>query len=169
MITRHLAAVGIFLATAGCLAAQTKDQKSSAADSGRVRFINPPGLAENPRYSHVVEITKGRLVLISGQVAFDKSGSLVGKGDMRAQTTQVFENLKAALDSVGATFNDVVKLNSFLVNMPENLPAYREVRAKYLADNKHQPTSTTVGVAALVTPDLLLEMEAEVVLPERKN
>jgi enamine deaminase RidA (YjgF/YER057c/UK114 family) len=169
MITRHLAAAGILLALASSLAGQTKDQKSSAVDSGPVRFINPPGLAQNPRYSHVVEISKGRLILISGQVAFDKDGNLVGKGDMRAQTTQVLENLKAALDSVGATFNDVVKLNSFLVNMPENLAAYREVRAKYLADNKHQPTSTTVGVAALVSPDLLLEMEAEVVLPERKK
>jgi enamine deaminase RidA (YjgF/YER057c/UK114 family) len=109
------------------------------------------------------------LILVSGQVALDKDGHVVGKGDMRAQTTRVFENLKTALDSVGATFNDVVKLNSFLVNMPDTLAAYREVRAKYLVGNKHQPTSTTVGVAALVNPDLLLEMEAEVVLPERKK
>jgi enamine deaminase RidA (YjgF/YER057c/UK114 family) len=168
MTARFLATSAFFLSLAGSLAAQTKDQKSPA-ESATVRFINPPGLAQNPRYTHVVEISKGRLVLISGQVAFDKDGNLVGKGDMRAQTTQVFENLKAALDSVGATFNVVVKLNSFLVNMPENIAAYRDVRAKYLAGNQHQPTSTTVGVAALVHPDLLLEIEAEVVLPERRK
>jgi enamine deaminase RidA (YjgF/YER057c/UK114 family) len=168
MTARFLVASASFLSLVGLLAAQTKDQKS-APESSPVRFINPPGLAQNPRYTHVVEISKGHLVLISGQVAFDKDGNLVGKGDMRAQTTQVFENLKSALDSVGATFNDVVKLNSFLVNMSDNLAAYRDVRAKYLAANRHQPASTTVGVASLVHPDLLLEIEAHVVLPDRKK
>jgi enamine deaminase RidA (YjgF/YER057c/UK114 family) len=166
---RYLASTALLLAVVSALEAQTKEQKARPAESGAVRFTNPPGLAQNPRYSHVVEIRKGRIVLISGQVAFDKDGNLVGKGDMRAQTTQVFENLRAALDSVGATFDDVVKLNSFLVNMPETLPTYREVRAKYLTQNRHQPTSTTVGVAALVHPDLLLEMEAEVVLSDHKK
>jgi 2-iminobutanoate/2-iminopropanoate deaminase len=168
MIVRHLVALALVLSLVGSLAAQTKKEKS-ADQSNSVRFINPPGLVPSPAYTHVAEITRGRLILVSGQVAFDKDGHLVGKGDMRAQTTQAFENLKVALDAVGANFNDVVKLNSFLVNMPENIAAYREVRAKYLAANQHQPTSTTVGVAALVHPDLLLEMEAEVVLPERKK
>ena len=93
----------------------------------------------------------------------------MGKGDIRAQSKQVFENLKAALDSVGATFNDVVKLNTFMVNMPENLEGHREVRGQYLAKNEHQPASTTVGVAALVNPDLLLEVEAVVVLPSQRK
>src|SRR5215475_4014439 len=165
MIIRLLAVASILLAMSVSIVAQSKVQDSQSADS-TVRFINPPGLTQTNRYTHVVEIRKGRLVLISGQVAFDKEGNVVGKGDMRAQTTQVFENMKVALESVGATWNDVVKLNSFLVNMPENIAAYREVRAKFLADNKHQPASTTVGVAALVSPDLMLEMEAEVVVPE---
>jgi len=169
MIGRHIAATVLLLTLASSLDAQTKIQTSPSADSNPVRFINPPGLVNSPAYTHVAEITGGRLILVSGQVALDKGGHVVGKGDMRAQTTRVFENLKTALDSVGATFNDVVKLNSFLVNMPDTLAAYREVRAKYLVGNKHQPTSTTVGVAALVNPDLLLEMEAEVVLPERKK
>jgi enamine deaminase RidA (YjgF/YER057c/UK114 family) len=169
MLTRQLLAASIVLALAGPLAAQTQDKKKPSPDSDAVRFINPPGLSQSPAYTHVAEIRHGRLVLISGQVAYDKDGHVVGKGDMRAQTTQAFENLKIALDSVGATFNDVVKINSFLVNMPENLAAYREVRSKYLAGNKHPPASTTVGVAALVNPDLLLEMEAEVVLPEPKK
>ena len=61
----------------------------------------------------------------------------------------------------------MVKLNSFLVNMPENLEGYRDVRGAYLAKNEHPPASTTVGVAALVNPDLLLEVEAVVVLPAK--
>jgi 2-iminobutanoate/2-iminopropanoate deaminase len=168
MIARLAAAASMVLVLSGCIVGQTKEPKPQSADSA-VRFINPAGLTQTNRYTHVVEIQRGRLVLISGQVAFDKDGNVVGKGDIRAQTTQVFENMKVALESVGATFNDVVKLNSFLVNMPENVATYREVRAKFLEGNKHQPASTTVGVAALVSPDLLLEMEAEVVLPERKK
>jgi 2-iminobutanoate/2-iminopropanoate deaminase len=158
-----------FLAFTMALSAQTKEKKTSRPASGPVRFINPPGLAQNPRFTQVVEITKGRMILISGQVAFDKDGNVVGKGDVRAQTAQVFENLKLALDGVGATFNDVVKLDSYLVEMPSNLPAYREVRAQYLAKNEYQPASTTIGVSALVHPDLLLEVEAVAVLPEKKR
>ena len=108
---------------------------------------------------------RNRTILISGQVAYDKDGKVVGKGDIRAQSKQVFENLKAALDAVGATFNDVAKLNTFMVNMPESLEGYRDVRGQYLAKNEHPPASTTVGVAALVNPDLLLEVEALVVMP----
>jgi 2-iminobutanoate/2-iminopropanoate deaminase len=158
-----------FLVFALSLSAQTTDKKPSSPQSDQVRFINPPGLAQNPRFTQVVEITKGRTVLISGQVAFDKDSKVVGKGDMRAQTTQVFDNLKAALDGVGATFNDVVKLNSYIVDMPANIAAYRDVRAQYLAKNEYQPASTTVGVSALVSPDLLLEVDAVVVLPEKKK
>jgi 2-iminobutanoate/2-iminopropanoate deaminase len=167
MIIRRVAIA--FLGFAMSLSAQSKDKKSSAPESAPVRFINPPGLAQTPRFSQMVEITKGRTILISGQVAFDKDGNVVGKGDVRAQTTQVFENLKVALDAVGATFNDVVKLNSFLVDMPVNLAAYRDVRTAYLVKNEHPPTSTTVGVSALVHPDLLVEVEAVVILSEKKK
>lgn len=149
--------------------------KSHPADPSKnynvplVQYLNPPGLAVNPRFTQLVEINGGRTILISGQVAYDKDGKAVGKGDIRAQSKQVFENLKAALDAVGATFNDVVKLNTFMVNMPENLEGYRDVRGEYLAKNEHPPASTTVGVAALVNPDLLLEVEAVVVLPAKQK
>jgi 2-iminobutanoate/2-iminopropanoate deaminase len=144
-------------------------EKASRPASGPVRFINPPGWVQNPRFTQVVEITKGRTILISGQIAFDKDGNVVGKGYVRAQSARAIENLKLALDGVGATFNDVVKLDSYLVEMPSNLPAYREVRAQYLAKNEYQPASTTIGVSALVHPDLLLEVEAVVVLPRKKR
>ena len=152
------------------LSAQSAKQHTGKQDASvQVRYINPPGLAANPRFTQMVEINGGRTILISGQVAYDKEGKVVGKGDIRAQTKQVFENLKTALDAVGATFNDVVKLNTFMVNMPENLDGHREVRGQYLAQNDHPPASTTVGVAALVNPDLLLEVEAVVVLPRKRK
>jgi enamine deaminase RidA (YjgF/YER057c/UK114 family) len=130
-----------------------------------VRFVNPPGLAKSPRYSHVAEITRGRLILISGQVAQDAQGNLVGAGDMAAQTRQVFENLKIALTAAGATYKDVVQLTSFVVDISKNIDAYRQVRQEYLRGIAEPPTSTTVGVPALVRGDYLLEVEAIAVLP----
>ena len=76
-----------------------------------IQFINPPTMATPPGFTHVVEITGGRTVYISGQVAVDQAFRIVGKDDFRAQAEQVFENLKAALAGVGANFTHVVKLN----------------------------------------------------------
>lgn len=78
-------------------------------------------------YSQGVKVKRGTLVVISGQVAWDAQGNLVGEGDMRAQTRQVFENLQNMLASAGAGFQDVVKLGIFLKNM-EDFAAFREVR-----------------------------------------
>ena len=130
-----------------------------------VRFLNPPGLAKSPRYSHVAEVNRGRLILVSGQVAQDAKGDPVGAGDMKAQTRQVFENLKVALAGSGATYKDVVQLTSYIVDIPKNIEAYREVRQDYLGGLAQPPTSTTVGVPALVRADYLLEVEAIAVLP----
>ena len=110
-------------------------------------------------YSHVVTAT-GRMVFVSGQIALDKEGKLVGPGDLRAQAAQVFENLKAALAAAGATFADIVKQNTYIVNFaPEMLPALREARAAYFpAENP--PASTLVGVTSLAMEGLLIEVEA---------
>src|SRR5687767_5866747 len=129
-----------------------------------VKYVHPTGLAKSPRYSHVVEISRGKLVLISGQVAQDASGNLVGAGDLGAQTRQVFENLKVALAASGASFKNVVKLTSFIVDMSQ-LEKYREVRTEYLKGMSEPPTSTTVGVPRLVSEGYLLEVEAIAVLP----
>jgi enamine deaminase RidA (YjgF/YER057c/UK114 family) len=134
------------------------------------RFINPPGLAASPRYSHVAEITGGaRMILISGQVAQDAEGKVVGAGDMRAQSKQVFENLKIALASVGATFDNVVKLNTYMTDMSEApFAAYRDVRTEYLKGLAMPPASTTVAVPRLVNPQYMLEVEAVAVIPARR-
>jgi enamine deaminase RidA (YjgF/YER057c/UK114 family) len=135
-----------------------------APKSPAVRFVDPPGLAKSPRYSHVAEVSRGRLILISGQVAQDAKGDPVG-ADMAAQTRQVFENLKIALAGSGATYKDVVQLTTFIVDIPKNIEAYREVRQQYLSGLAQPPTSTTVGVPALVRGEYLLEVEAIAVLP----
>jgi enamine deaminase RidA (YjgF/YER057c/UK114 family) len=89
---------------------------------------------------------------------------VVGKGDLRAQVERVFENLNACLAAAGATFRDVVKITYFVVGLkPEYVPHIREVRKKYL-DPDHPPASTLVGVAALVVPEWLIEIELVAVL-----
>jgi enamine deaminase RidA (YjgF/YER057c/UK114 family) len=68
--------------------------------------LNPPALSAPTPYTHVVQVHGGRTIYIAGQVAFDRSGNVVGKGDFAAQATQVFENLKSALAAGGATFGN---------------------------------------------------------------
>ena len=138
--------------TAGC------SQADRAAAATAPRFLNPPGMHAPRGYSHVVDVPAGRTIYLSGQVAFDAEGNVVGKGDFRAQTEQVFRNLKAALEAVGAGFSDVVKLNFYLPDVSQ-LAALREVRDRYLGSGP-RPASTLVQVSALVHPDLLLEIDA---------
>ena len=128
-----------------------------------VRFINPPKLAKPPGYSHVVEVTGGRTIYIAGQIALDSSGNVVGLGDFRAQTEQIFANLKTALESVGASFNDVIKLNMYVTDV-SGLAALREVRDKYV-NLKTPPASTLVEVRKLAREELMIEIEAVAVLP----
>jgi len=127
-----------------------------------VRFLNPQTLSTPTGYSHVAEISSGRTIYIAGQVAFDKAGSLVGKGDFAAQTTQVFENLKSALAAVGATFDNVVKVNTYVTDMSQ-LQTLRELRGKYYG--KNAPASTLVEIGRLAHPDLMIEIEAIAVVP----
>ena len=128
-----------------------------------IQFINPPGLATPPGFTQVVEVTGGRTVYISGQIATDQAFHVVGQGDFRSQAQQVFENLKVALASVGADFTHVVKMNIYLIDMT-HLPILREVRDRYINTNQ-PPASTLVEVRKLALDGLLLEIEAIVSLP----
>jgi enamine deaminase RidA (YjgF/YER057c/UK114 family) len=122
------------------------------------RYINPPTLAHPTGYTHVVEATGARTVYISGQVALDSSGNIVGLGDMHAQARQVFENLHSALQAVGAGFRDVVKLTYFVVDMTQ-LPVVREVRDQFIHPEQ-LPASTAVEIRRLAREEFLLEVEA---------
>jgi enamine deaminase RidA (YjgF/YER057c/UK114 family) len=125
-------------------------------------FINPDTMHRPTGYTHVVEVTAGRPVYVAGQVAIDPAGEVVGVGDIRAQARQVFENLRMALQAVGAGFDQVVKLNLYLVDATQ-LPAVREVRDEYV-DTRQPPASTAVEVRRLVREDLLIEVEAVAVI-----
>jgi enamine deaminase RidA (YjgF/YER057c/UK114 family) len=126
-----------------------------------IRHVNPPKLGTPPGYSQVVEVRAGRLVFIAGQTALDQKGELVGKGDFAAQAAQVFENLGFALQAMGCTASNLVKLTVFLRNM-DHLSAYREARNSFFATTTPPaaPAVTLVEVSRLYGPDFMIEIEA---------
>jgi enamine deaminase RidA (YjgF/YER057c/UK114 family) len=126
--------------------------------SAPINFINPPQLGNPPGYSHVAEIRSGRIIYISGQVALDAQGKLVGKGDLEAQADQVFRNLGAALAAVGCTPRNIVKFTVFMRDANE-LAAYRKARDRFLGDAP-RPASTLVEISRLFAEDFLIEIEA---------
>ncbi|WP_307678268.1 RidA family protein [Streptomyces sp. V4I2] len=125
------------------------------------RIPAPDGVAPSAQYSHVV-LGTGRFVAVSGQLALDEDGRLVGEGDPAAQARQVFENLRRCLAAAGTTFDDVVKLTYFVTDMA-HLPAIREARAAHIPDDR-LPASSAVQVASLVRPEFLMEVEAFAVI-----
>jgi 2-iminobutanoate/2-iminopropanoate deaminase len=131
----------------------------------RTSRLNPETVsAPLGTYSHSVraETSEGTWIHVSGQIANDVDGELVGPGDLRAQTRQVFENLKAILAANGATFADVVKIGTFLTTL-DDLAGMREIRSEFLTSEP--PASTAVQVVALVVPDALIEIDLVAVVP----
>jgi enamine deaminase RidA (YjgF/YER057c/UK114 family) len=115
-----------------------------------------------PSYSHVVTVSgSGKIVYTAGQLARDVDGNCVGKGDMRAQMEQTFQNLDRCLKAAGATWADVVKTNTFVTDFDE-FQKCADIRMRYLG--VATPTSTTVGVTRLAGPDFMIEIEAVAVV-----
>jgi enamine deaminase RidA (YjgF/YER057c/UK114 family) len=108
-------------------------------------------------YTHVVVAETQSLVFISGQLARDKSGNIVGPRNMRMQIRQVGENLRAALEAAGAGLGDLVKTTTFVTDIDEFF-RHVDVRHDYLGVGL--PASTTVEVRRLSHPDLMVEIEA---------
>src|SRR5712692_1315144 len=106
----------LFLTLTGLISGICQSPLFAQEKAMEKKFINPPELATPRGYTHVVTATGGKIVFVAGQVALDAKGEIVGKGDLRAQATQAYTNLKAALGASGATPADVVQLNIYIVN-----------------------------------------------------
>jgi len=130
-----------------------------------LRFSNPDTIAKPPGYSHVVEVTgPSRIVYFAGQLGMDRSGKM--GANTREQIELAFENLKAALASIGAGFEHVVKVNNYIVNIGANIAMFREIRDKYV-NTSAPPASTTIGVPELARSGALFEIEAVAILPAK--
>jgi enamine deaminase RidA (YjgF/YER057c/UK114 family) len=124
-------------------------------------IIQPEGVWDaRPRFAQVVKI--GKQIYVAGQTAMDEKGNVVGKGDIEAQTRQVFRNLQKCLGAAGAGFGQVVKLNIYSTDLDAHLSTITRVRREYFPEEP--VASTTVQLPRLVHPDWLLEIEAVAVL-----
>ena len=128
--------------------------------------INPPELYDSLQYgfSHATRQRGGDTLHLAGQVAWDRNCTVVGVGDLAAQTRQALANLRAVLASVGATPADVVRLRTYVVNhSPEKLGPVLGAVAEFYAGATPAP-NTFIGVQALALPDFLIEIEATAVV-----
>jgi enamine deaminase RidA (YjgF/YER057c/UK114 family) len=129
-------------------------------------YINPYPI-KPPGYTHVVVSTGEKTIYLSGQVAFNEKGEVVGKGNIEAQTRQVFENIKICLKAAGADFKDVVKFTYFVKDFKsEYLGIIRNVRNSYI-NTEQPPASSLVGVQALFNPEVMIEIEAIAVINKK--
>ena len=130
------------------------------------RITSVPGVSPGPGFAHAVTVT-GRVAFVSGQVALDASGQLVGAGDIGAQTRQALANLHAILRSLGADWRDVARFGWYVLDASA-VQVIRDTRDEIIRPSLGDlpnPASTLVEVAALVRPEFLVEVEAVVAVP----
>jgi enamine deaminase RidA (YjgF/YER057c/UK114 family) len=127
------------------------------------QHLLPEGLSKPTGVWTTVTVARpGRLVFVSGLTAKDQDGTLIGRGDIRAQTRQVCENLKAAMRAAGGDLADIMSVTVFIKNM-DHFPIIHEVRREYFAHEP--PASTMVEISRFTHPDMLIEINAIGVLP----
>lgn len=126
------------------------------------RVIQPKGLADpRPRYSQGILAEGGKLLFIAGQTASDANGNVVGKGDIKAQTRQVFDNIRAVLEAAGGSFDNMVMTTTYITDRKYR-EGYNEVRRDIY--KKDPPTSTLVIVSGLANEDYMIEIAGIAVL-----
>ncbi|MQT15484.1 RidA family protein [Segnochrobactrum spirostomi] len=125
--------------------------------------INPSGVKQQTFYSHAIP-KRGTPVFLTGQVAWDAEGHVVGAGDIDAQVAQVYRNLGMVLADLGATPADIVKTVTYVTDRAF-IPAIHKGRHAFFG-TATLPASTLVVVAGLADPALMLEIEAVLMLPE---
>lgn len=138
----------------------------AAVEYPAIEFLKPAGLLNVPSFSQVTTARGGKLVFVSGQVAWDEKGKTLFPGDLEAQTRKTYENLKIALAAAGATFDDVVKFTIYVKNLDTTKwKLVSKVRSEFLSQDR-PPASTMIGVTGLVYDELLIEIEAYALVKE---
>ena len=121
--------------------------------------VNPASWQEKFGYSQGCRVDEAqRLLFVSGQIALDENGAVVGEGDFEAQTRQVFTNMGRVLELAGLSFDNLVQIAGFLTDIGQ-LRTYAQVRDEFV-NTSAPPASTTVGVTSLALPELLVEVNA---------
>jgi enamine deaminase RidA (YjgF/YER057c/UK114 family) len=129
--------------------------------------LNPPSLMKPVGFAHGMQVTHGRIVFLSGQVAKDKDGRVVGTGDLVAQFRQVCENLRDLVTAAGGTLTDVAKLTIYVLDVAEYKRRVREIGVVYREYfGRHFPAMSLVGARDLfdAADGCLLEIEGFAVI-----
>ena len=132
-------------------------------------YLNPSTLVQpvGGVYSQVTTTTAKKTVYVAGQVAWNKDGDIVGEGDLRAQTEQALENVRLGVEAAGARVEDIVRIRYYVVNYaPDQVPDLLEPIAKFF-EGLNTPASSLIGVAALMYPELLIEIDTIAAIPEQ--
>lgn len=141
-------------------------QSESAKLKGDVLYLNPDNLNQNPAFTNVVVVSGSvKTVYVGGQDAVDASGTIIGKGDLKAQTEQILQNIQTALAAGGARLKHIVKWNLYVLQ-GQSLREGFEVFQRFWGDRPHPPAISVMFVAGLAHPDFLAEMDAVAVVPE---
>jgi len=121
-------------------------------------YLNPPGSPTPKSYHHVVTTEPGKMIFLSGQVAFDSNREIVGEGDVVEQTRQVMRNLKSAVETGGGQISDIIQITTHVVDYdPSQLDEITGTIADFFKP-ECLPTNTLVGIASLSTKGLLIEI-----------
>lgn len=136
-------------------------------DSSIIKFTNPPVVYPGRGYSQAVSVDLGNctMLMLSGQVAFDIKGGLVGKDDLAKQTEQIFSNIKSIIEDAGGSMDQLIKLNFYMLDVSA-IQTVRNIRDKFINTAK-PPASTLVQVSKLFRDDVLIEIEAAAIIPKK--
>jgi enamine deaminase RidA (YjgF/YER057c/UK114 family) len=134
--------------------------------AGQVQYLNPDALNKNPAFTNVIVVTGPvKTVYVGGQDAVDASGTIIGKGDLKAQTEQVLKNVQVALAAGGAQLEHIIKWNIYIVQ-GQPLQAGFEGFQRVWGNRPNPPAITMAFVSGLAHPDFLVEMDAIAVVPQ---
>jgi len=130
------------------------------------QVVSPELAAPNGHFAQATTVNaRGRLVFVSGMTARNREGGVTGIGDITAQTHQVCQNLRAAMEAAGGTMDDIARVDVFVRNM-EDFKAIHEVRRQYFTTEP--PASTLVEVSKFVNKDYLIEINAIAVIDDER-
>jgi enamine deaminase RidA (YjgF/YER057c/UK114 family) len=143
---------------------QPIDHQEDIHMTDHVQYLQPPGMHHNPAFSQVIVVESGaRTIYIGGQNAVNAAGEIVGKGDLAAQTEQIFDNLEAALAAAGAKLENVIQWRMFIVQGQDLRPGFGVFQRRW--GNRGKPPLVTMAfVSGLANPDFLVEIEATAVI-----
>jgi enamine deaminase RidA (YjgF/YER057c/UK114 family) len=138
---------------------------ASGGVTGQVQYLNPDGLSKNPAFTQVVAVTGPvKTVYIGTQNAVDASGSIVGKGDIAAQTEQTLRNVQTCLEAAGAQPEHLVTWTIYVAEGQSIMPAF-EVGRRWWGNRPNPPANTVVSVSGFTPSDFLIGIEAVAVVP----